>query len=54
MLKKATGQISFKEQYEKLTQRLKTNVEDVEKLMKATNIPVFGDQTDQDVTKNLL
>jgi len=40
MLKKAvTSNISMKEQYEKLADRLKKNVEDIDELMKATNVP---------------
>ena len=42
MLKKAAAQNTFKEQYEKLSQRLKANVEDVERLLKATAVPAFS------------
>ena len=40
MLKKAAAQsMSLKEQYEKLGERLKKNVEDIDELMQATNVP---------------
>lgn len=54
MLKKAATQNTFKEQYEKLSQRLKANVDDVEKLIKATAVPSFGSVPDPNILKNLL
>ena len=54
MLKKAATQNTFKEQYEKLSQRLKANVEDVEKLLKATAVPGFSAVPDPNALKNLL
>lgn len=54
MLKKAATQSSFKEQYEKLSQRLKTNVDDVENLVKATSVPGFSAIPDHNILKNLL
>jgi len=40
MLKKAvTQKASLTEQYEKLGERLKKNVDEIDELMKATNVP---------------
>jgi len=54
MLKKAAAQNTFKEQYEKLSKRLKSNVEDVEKLLKATAVPGFSAIPDPNALHNLL
>ena len=55
MLKKAATQsISLKEQYEKLGERLKKNVEDIDELMKATNVPQYTAVPDHNVMQNLL
>lgn len=44
----------MKEQNEKLISRLSTNVEEVDKLMKQTNIPQFSAVPDANVLQNLL
>jgi hypothetical protein len=44
----------LKEQNEKLISRLSTNVEEVDKLMKQTNIPQFSAVPDANVLQNLL
>jgi primosomal protein N'' len=55
MLKKAvSSNISMKEQYEKLADRLKKNVEDIDELMKATNVPQYTAVPDHNVMANLL
>lgn len=54
MLKKAAAQNTFKEQYEKLSQRLKVNIEDVDKLLKATAVPGFSAVPDPNALQNLL
>ena len=55
MLKKAAAQtMSLKEQYEKLGERLKKNVEDIDELMKATNVPQYTAVPDHNVMQNLL
>ena len=54
MLKKAATQNTIKEQYEKLSDRLKQDVEDIEKLMAATNVPSYTAVPDASVLKNLL
>lgn len=54
MLKKAATQGAMKEQYEKLLQRVNKNVEDVEKLVAATNLPGFAAVPDHNVLQNLL
>lgn len=53
MLKKAANQGAIKE-YEKLNERLKANVEDLEKLMKSASMPSYSAMPDHDVFKNLL
>lgn len=55
MLKKAVNQnLSLKEQYEKLGDRLKKNVEEIDELMKATNVPQYTAVPDHNVLSNLL
>ncbi len=55
MLKKAVTQTqSIKEQYEKLGDRLKANVEEIDNLMKATNVPQYTAVPDHNVLANLL
>lgn len=55
MLKKAAAQsMSLKEQYEKLGERLKKNVDDIDELMKATNVPQYTAVPDHGVMSNLL
>jgi hypothetical protein len=55
MLRKAAAsQNAFKEQYEKLGARLTKNVEDIENLMKATNVPQYTAVPDHNVLQNLL
>jgi len=55
MLKKAAAQtLSLKEQYEKLGDRLKKNVDDIDELMKATNVPQYTAVPDHNVMANLL
>jgi len=44
----------MKEQYEKLNSRLAQNVEDVDKLMKATSVPSYTAMPDLNVLKDLL
>lgn len=53
MLKKAANQGAIKE-YEKLNDRLKQNLEDLEKLMKQTSMPSYSAMPDHDVFQNLL
>ncbi len=57
MIKKARakkGEDSLKVQYEKLTERLTSNYDKIENLMKTTNIPSYMSQPNQQVFKNLL
>lgn len=55
MQRKAAAQKhSFKEQYEKLSERLKKNMDDIEKLLQATSVPAYSAIPDQNVLKNLL
>ena len=55
MLKKAAAQsLSLKEQYDKLGERLKKNVDDIDELMKATNVPQYTAVPDANVMANLL
>jgi hypothetical protein len=56
MLKKAAAAQSaaMKEQLEKLSQRLARNVEEVDTLMKATNVPQYTAVPDHNVLANLL
>jgi len=55
MLKKAvTSQSALKEQYEKLAERLRRNVEEIDNLMKATNVPQYTAVPDHNVLANLL
>lgn len=54
MLKKAATQNTIKEQYEKLSDRLKKNMQDIEKLLAATSIPAYSAVPDTNVLKNLL
>jgi hypothetical protein len=54
MLKKAAASSNFKEQYEKLQERINKNVTDVEILMKATSVPSYTAVPDINVLKNLL
>jgi primosomal protein N'' len=54
MLKKAATQNTIKEQYEKLSERLKTNMESIEKLLSSTNVPSYSAVPDHNVLKNLL
>ena len=55
MLKKAAAQtLSLKEQYDKLGDRLKKNVDDIDELMKATNVPQYTAVPDHNVMANLL
>jgi hypothetical protein len=39
MLKKAANHTALKEQFEKLGERLRNNVTEIDSLMKATNVP---------------
>jgi len=54
MLKKAATQNTIKEQYEKLSERLKSNMDSIEKLLKATNVPAYSAVPDHSVLRNLL
>lgn len=56
MLKKAAAaqQSALKEQYEKLGARLAKNVEEIDTLMKATNVPQYTAVPDHNVLANLL
>lgn len=55
MLKKAVNQsLSLKEQMDKLGERLRKNVEDIDELMKATNVPQYTAMPDANVLANLL
>lgn len=54
MLKKAATQNTIKEQYEKLSNRLKSNMESIEKLLSATSVPSYSAVPDHNVLKNLL
>jgi hypothetical protein len=55
MLKKAAAQASsLKDQMEKLGERLKKNVDDIDELMKATNVPQYTAVPDHNVMANLL
>jgi hypothetical protein len=55
MLKKAvTSQAANKEQLEKLGERLKKNVEQIDDLMKATNVPQYTAVPDHNILANLL
>ena len=55
MLKKAVNQsLSLKDQYAKLGERLKANVEEIDDLMKATNVPQYTAVPDHNVLANLL
>ena len=55
MLKKAAAQQSaLKEQYDKLAERLRKNVEEIDDLMKATNVPQYTAVPDHNVLANLL
>jgi hypothetical protein len=54
MLKKVVTQNSLKEQTEKLAERLRKNVEDIDELMKATNVPQYTAIPDHNVLANLL
>ena len=55
MLRKAAAsQNAMKEQYEKLAARLTKNVEDIDNLMKATNVPQYTAVPDHNVLQNLL
>lgn len=50
MLKKAVTQTqSIKDQYEKLGERLTANVEEIDNLMKATNVPQYTAVPDHNV-----
>ena len=46
--------MSLKEQYDKLGERLKKNVDDIDELMKATNVPQYTAVPDANVMANLL
>lgn len=46
--------MSLKEQYDKLGERLKKNVDDIDELMKATNVPQYTAVPDHNVMQNLL
>lgn len=56
MLKKAAAAQSaaMKEQLEKLSHRLSKNVEEIDNLMKATNVPQYTAVPDHNVLANLL
>lgn len=54
MLKKAATQSAIKGQYDKLSERLKTNMESIEKLLAATSVPTYSAVPDHNVLKNLL
>lgn len=55
MLKKtATSQTALKEQYEKLAERIAKNVEEIDGLMKVTNVPQYTAVPDHNVLANLL
>ena len=55
MLKKAVNQsLSLKDQYQKLGDRLRANVEEIDNLMKATNVPQYTAVPDHNVLANLL
>jgi uncharacterized protein (UPF0147 family) len=55
MLKKAAAsQSAMKEQFEKLALRLAANVEEIDTLMKATNVPQYTAIPDHNVLANLL
>lgn len=57
MLKKAAAaqqSALMKEQLNKLSQRLSNNVEEIENLMKATQVPQYTAVPDHNVLKNLL
>jgi hypothetical protein len=55
MLKKAVTQNNaLKEQYDKLAERLKANVDEIDGLMKATHVPQYTAVPDHNVLANLL
>ena len=54
MLKKASTQNTFKEQYSKLQERLSKNLEDANKLISSTSIPSYSAVPDPRVLSNLL
>lgn len=55
MLRKAAAsQSALKEQYEKLGARLAKNVDEIDSLMKATNVPQYTAVPDHNVLQNLL
>lgn len=55
MLKKAaTANAAYKEQLDKLAERLRKNVEEIDNLMKATNVPQYTAVPDHNVLQNLL
>jgi len=55
MLRKAAAsQTALKEQYDKLAARLASNVEEIDNLMKATNVPQYTAVPDHNVLQNLL
>ena len=54
MLKKAATQNTVKDLYEKLSERLNKNVELIDELMKATNVPQYTAVPDINVLSNLL
>lgn len=54
MLKKAATQNTIKDQYEKLSNRLKENMQHIEKLLEATSVPAYSAVPDHNILKNLL
>jgi len=54
MMKKAATQSGMKDMYDKLLQRVKTNVDTAEKLMEQTHLPAYTAVPDASVLTNLL
>ena len=54
MLKKAANHTALKEQFEKLGERLRNNVTEIDSLMKATNVPQYSAVPDHNAMANLL